>query len=62
MMRSVTSFGFGTVMLPNPIYTIGLPSTRAFDIQSMSVWGAVHPNSGLSKNQLDNDKSTHVQI
>jgi hypothetical protein len=52
MMRSVTSFGFGTVMLPNPMYTIGLPSTRAFVIQSTSVWGGTHPNSGLSKNQL----------
>ena len=52
MMRSVTSLGFGTVMLPNPMYTMGLPSTRAFFIQSTSFWGGVQPNSGLSRNQL----------
>jgi hypothetical protein len=52
MRRSVTSFGFGTVMLPNPMYTIGFSSARALAIQSISVCGGVQFNSGLSRNQL----------
>jgi hypothetical protein len=44
--------GFGTVMLPNPMYTIGLPSALALAIQSIRVAGGVQFNSGFSKNQL----------
>jgi hypothetical protein len=51
-MRSVTLRELGTVILPNPIYTIGLPSCLAFAIHWISEAGGVQLRSGLSKNQL----------
>lgn len=51
-MLLVTAGGFGTVMLPKPMYTMDFPSARAFAIQSSSEVGGVQPRSGLSRNQL----------
>ena len=50
---SVTLCGFGTVIDPKPIYTIGFSSAFALAIHSKREGGGVQLRSGLSKNQLE---------
>ena len=49
---SDTDFGSGTVILPKPMYTSGLPSRLAFSIKRMSESAGFQSKSGLSRNQL----------
>ena len=52
-MEARTRFGLGTVMLPKPIYTMGLLSRRACSIHSNRLDGGVQSTSALSRNQLE---------